>query len=634
MKLIFFPFITCVDSFADINLICLCYSLSAHQLEDLIAQEQANSNSNSPPQPTEREDDISSLQLVGIIKDQVATVARILNDVLSFSRLEDNELHLEFDEFSVPTMLSNLLHSFHSEFKAKNLTVNVEFLEPSPEIQQTEQTNHINQTSGPTSGSDHRSVDPNNLSEGSNNQATTTVEWKVIADQYRLRQVLSNFISNACKFSDNGSQIRILTRLTPLPGTFPGEVPPGEINDSDEEAEDSDADEEDADSDPSVTAFACYGWLEFSVHDYGIGIPPDSLKTLFQAYRQIRPGALQEGKGSGLGLSISKKLVELHGGSIQATSEAGRGSVFSFSVPVRITQMFNQIKQSDQSNELTNEQNVDQSNDQPDATSAKLFSHESQDVADTQSPDLPTRSQTSNIPQTTTVTTPSMGQSALSSMITGLEASPSMPFPRSLHHTQDLDQSGPMPSRRLSGVSASTSNHQSVNQSISESNVASTSQPISSSDTSTPLRVIVIEDSAVNRKLLCMMLRTMKLSVDSAEDGQVGFDKISSQLNAVEHSITRLPFEPYDCMFVDDHMPHMTGVELTGKLREMGIQCPIFGVTGNALLSDQARFRAAGVTKVLTKPVSKAAIAQAVQQAKEWKTEREIAQSRLDQLMD
>ena len=70
------------------------------------------------------------------------------------------------------------------------------------------------------------------------------------------------------------------------------------------------------------------------------------------------------------------------------------------------------------------------------------------------------------------------------------------------------------------------------------------------------------------------------------------------------------------------HMPRCTGVECVEALRDMGVTVPVFGVTGNALLSDQARFMAAGATKVFTKPVSKASIALAVQLAKDAKMAR------------
>ena len=81
--------------------------------------------------------------------------------------------------------------------------------------------------------------------------------------------------------------------------------------------------------------------LTVSVRDYGRGISSEESKSLFKAFVQIRAGELQKGRGSGLGLSICKNLVELHRGTITCTSivrsgedvESG-GSTFSFSIPV------------------------------------------------------------------------------------------------------------------------------------------------------------------------------------------------------------------------------------------------------------------------------------------------------------
>jgi signal transduction histidine kinase len=75
--------------------------------------------------------------------------------------------------------------------------------------------------------------------------------------------------------------------------------------------------------------------LLFRVSDTGIGIPPDRIERLFEEFRQVDPTIAQEFGGTGLGLSITKKFVELHGGRIWVESEPGKGSAFSFSVPLR-----------------------------------------------------------------------------------------------------------------------------------------------------------------------------------------------------------------------------------------------------------------------------------------------------------
>jgi signal transduction histidine kinase len=76
--------------------------------------------------------------------------------------------------------------------------------------------------------------------------------------------------------------------------------------------------------------------LRYCVSDTGIGIPADQLDNVFAEFRQVDVTVAHEYGGTGLGLSITKKFVELHGGRIRVESEPGKGSTFSFEVPLRV----------------------------------------------------------------------------------------------------------------------------------------------------------------------------------------------------------------------------------------------------------------------------------------------------------
>src|ERR1041384_3484636 len=119
----------------------------------------------------------------------------------------------------------------------------------------------------------------------------------LIGDPTRLRQVLLNLLGNAIKFTESGE---VALRVTP-------------------------------DEDSSVP-----GSLRFTISDTGIGIPGEKLGAVFERFTQADSSTTRRFGGSGLGLTISKRLVELMGGRIWVESIVGKGSVFSFAVPLEI----------------------------------------------------------------------------------------------------------------------------------------------------------------------------------------------------------------------------------------------------------------------------------------------------------
>jgi signal transduction histidine kinase/class 3 adenylate cyclase/ligand-binding sensor domain-containing protein len=130
------------------------------------------------------------------------------------------------------------------------------------------------------------------------------------ADENRMQQILQNLVANAIKFTSSG---KITITALPQKGTSDSLLPVMVRHGSP----------------PGETSY-----MIISVKDTGIGIPKEKLDSIFKEFEQGDGSIAREYGGTGLGLSITKHLVELHGGHIWVESEMGKGSVFSFSIPL------------------------------------------------------------------------------------------------------------------------------------------------------------------------------------------------------------------------------------------------------------------------------------------------------------
>jgi signal transduction histidine kinase len=85
-----------------------------------------------------------------------------------------------------------------------------------------------------------------------------------------------------------------------------------------------------------VTVPGAGGVVTVAVSDTGIGIAPEDQAAIFEEFRQVGRDDARKQEGTGLGLTLAKKFVELHGGRIGVQSQVGQGSTFSFTLPVRL----------------------------------------------------------------------------------------------------------------------------------------------------------------------------------------------------------------------------------------------------------------------------------------------------------
>jgi signal transduction histidine kinase len=115
---------------------------------------------------------------------------------------------------------------------------------------------------------------------------------EAVADERKFKQILLNLLTNAVKFTPDGGRVEVSARR---------------------------------DADDIVVA----------VHDTGIGIAAEDQAAVFEEFRQVGRHYTNKQEGTGLGLALTRKFVELHGGRIWLESEPGKGSTFTFTIPIK-----------------------------------------------------------------------------------------------------------------------------------------------------------------------------------------------------------------------------------------------------------------------------------------------------------
>ena len=115
---------------------------------------------------------------------------------------------------------------------------------------------------------------------------------QIVADERKVRQVVLNLLSNAMKFTPEGGRVSV-------------RAAPGDAE------------------------------TAISVSDTGIGVAAEEQEAIFEEFRQAGGDSAGKREGTGLGLALARRFVELHGGRLWVTSEVGKGSTFTFTVPER-----------------------------------------------------------------------------------------------------------------------------------------------------------------------------------------------------------------------------------------------------------------------------------------------------------
>ena len=395
----------------------------------------------------------------------------------------------------------------------------------------------------------------------------------VVGDIGRLRQVLTNIIGNAIKFTLEGSVFV----------------------------------EVDARNEDGISN------LEFKISDTGIGIPADKLGRIFEAFSQAEGTTTRKFGGTGLGLSICKGLVEAMGGTIEASSTMGKGSIFT----VRLALPIDQLSETEEiSLEGLNGAGVLIVDDN--ATNRTILDEQfasmgaRRTLVDNGADALEKiRKQTlQGEPFELVVLDYHMPK------MDGLEVLRTIRADASLDDLKvivlssvDKDQlaheiralgvvdylTKPASSMMLTNAVIAALTDQKVDQLNAVRQNVSEQNQIAPSNASARHKILVADDNVVNRMVLENMIDRTQFDIEFAENGQI------AQFMARDNG--------YDMIFMDMSMPVMDGRQATAAIRAnevpSGQRTPIVALTAHAMAGDKERFLEAGADDYLSKPVKK-----------------------------
>ena len=383
----------------------------------------------------------------------------------------------------------------------------------------------------------------------------------VNGDPLRLRQVLTNLVANAIKFTDQGE---VVVSLRAMPGAGPGH-------------------------------------FEFTVHDTGIGIEADMLPRLFSAFTQGSVGMSRRYGGTGLGLTISKQLVELMGGQIEVKSQPGIGSRFIFGLPFGVVEADNAALGLDLLTMPQLRVLVVEDNDTNRIVLDNMLNAWGMQVVLAED-----GRQALDILQGKTATSPQFDLALVDMRMPRLDG---------MGLALALQAAGSHPEMKMVLLSSVSSPddvraahqagfHRFVPKPIRKAELRQAILGISASIAEvarlTPrlnAHILVVEDNVVNQEVIGQMLRTLGCRVQVSSGALAGLRAMCEK--------------PFDLVLMDIQMPGMDGVEALNWFRRgtagrfnflTSADTPIIAVTANALGGDEERFLGLGFDDYLSKP--------------------------------
>lgn len=518
-------------------------------------------------------------EYLSVVLSSAESLLGILNDILDFSKIEAGKLLIETIPFSFPHTIAETLKLPAMRAQKKGVLFALDMPIELPRMS--------------------------------------------LGDPLRIRQVLLNLFDNAIKFTAEGGEIQVQIRWlqaqnTVAPATrLPPHLKPAQQG-----------------------AVQWVDTFEICVQDTGTGIPEDKLAKIFEVFTQADDSTTRQYGGTGLGLTITLRLVELMGGTLQVESQVGRGSRFCFQLPIaRSPHQPNGAPPYQWQGETVllvddhpvNRQvisswlrdwgfTVSSANDGEAAL--QLIQAEQQNgryfstfVLDVVMPGLSgidlareiRRLYTDRIYHTAILSSGSLRSVEELSESAGIDVFLTKPAAPSelrdalagLFAQRRVPSAPPAPLASVVPPKQTVSPQQRATPSATSSPDGDTAQsalPPEPATTASPqgLQILLVEDNKVNQALAATLLRKWGHEVRIAENGQIAVDLSAEQ--------------PFDIVLMDMHMPVMNGVDATRAIRERERQTgatavPIVAMTANVLDSDRQLCIEAGMNDHVPKPV-------------------------------
>jgi PAS domain S-box-containing protein len=464
-------------------------------------------------------------EYLSMARSSAEALMRVINDILDFSKIEAKKLDLERIAFDLRDTVQQTLKPLAPHADGKGLELVASFEPDVPD--------------------------------------------RVSGDPGRLRQILTNLINNAIKFTERGEVV------------------------------------------VTVRRGCARAALEFSVRDTGIGIPGDKQQAIFEAFSQADASSTRRFGGTGLGLTIASQLVSLMGGAMSLLSEPGKGSTFSFTVPLEVAPQLDAAKPGQTSpvsleglpvlavdDNATNRRILramlarwgmapSLSESGPQALSLLRQAGPLEDtypliIVDSQMPGMDGFTLIERIKEELKLTTatimmltsgPQPGDTARCRAL-GVAAYLTKPISESELHDAVLRVLGP----RMAPVRPPPP-----------------AVSLLSGTASRSRKVLVVEDNDVNRLLAVRLLEKMGHEPRAAAGAREALDALEK--------------EPFDAVLMDVQMPEMDGLEATSIVRRReetsGGHLAIIAMTAHAMQGDRERCLEAGMDAYIAKPINR-----------------------------